>query len=96
MPVMFVDAVTGFLLAGHSQPATRSMQTFGDLDVRENEVLELVAQGLDNTAIGKALGISERTARNHVSTILSKLGLNSRAQVIVRARKAGFGQKIVR
>jgi DNA-binding NarL/FixJ family response regulator len=72
------------------------MQTFGDLDVRENEVLELVAQGLDNTAIGKALGISERTARNHVSTILSKLGLNSRAQVIVRARKAGFGQKIVR
>jgi pimeloyl-ACP methyl ester carboxylesterase/DNA-binding CsgD family transcriptional regulator len=90
----FVDAVTGFLLAGHSQPATRSMQTLGDLSVRENEVLELVAQGLNNTAIGEALGISERTVRNHASTILSKLGLNSRAQVIVRAREAGFGQRV--
>ena len=59
---------------------------------RENEVLELLAQGLDNTTIGKRLGISERTARNHVSIILSKLGVNSRAQAIVRAREAGFGQ----
>ena len=57
-------------------------------------MLELVAQGLDNTTISKRLGISERTARNHVSTILSKLGVNSRAQAIVRAREAGFGQEL--
>jgi DNA-binding NarL/FixJ family response regulator len=89
----FVDAVNGFLPAGRSQPSVRAMPTVGDLSARENEVLELVAQGLNNTAIGKTLGISERTARNHVSTILSKLGVNSRAQAIVRAREAGFGQK---
>jgi DNA-binding NarL/FixJ family response regulator len=55
-------------------------------------VLELVAQGLDNDTIGTRLGISERTARNHVSIILGKLGVNSRAQAIVRARDAGFGR----
>jgi DNA-binding NarL/FixJ family response regulator len=64
-----------------------------DLSPRENEVLELVAQGLDNTTIAGLLGISERTARNHVSAILSKLGVNSRAQAIVRAREVGYGQK---
>jgi pimeloyl-ACP methyl ester carboxylesterase/DNA-binding CsgD family transcriptional regulator len=89
----FEDAVTDFLLAGHRQRSTRRMQTLDELSARENQVLELVAQGLDNSTIGKALGISERTARNHVSTILSKLGLNSRAQAIVRARNAGFGER---
>jgi DNA-binding NarL/FixJ family response regulator len=64
-----------------------------NLTARESEVLELVAQGLDNGAIGKRLGISERTARNHVSIILSKLDLHSRAQAIVRAREAGLGVK---
>jgi pimeloyl-ACP methyl ester carboxylesterase/DNA-binding CsgD family transcriptional regulator len=85
-----VEAIEDFLQvpAPASAPAA-----LGELSARENEVLELVAQGLDNTTIGKRLGISERTARNHVSTILSKLGVNSRAQAIVRAREAGFGQR---
>jgi DNA-binding NarL/FixJ family response regulator len=43
--------------------------------------------------IGLWLGISGRTARNHVSTIFSKLGVNKRAQAIVCAREAGFGRK---
>ena len=63
------------------------------LSARERQVLELVAQGLDNTTIGERLHISERTARNHVSAILAKLGINTRAQAIVRAREAGFGRK---
>jgi DNA-binding CsgD family transcriptional regulator len=49
-------------------------------------------QGLDNDAIGKQLHISKRAARNHVSLIFSKLGAISRAQVIARARDAGFGR----
>lgn len=61
------------------------------LTERETDVLELIAQGLDNSTIGTRLGISERTARNHVSTIFSKLGASKRAEVIVRAREAGFG-----
>jgi len=84
----FVAAVEDFL------PSTAPVLSALDvLTSRENEVLELVAQGLDNSAIGKRLGISERTARNHVSTILSKLGVDSRAKAIVRAREAGFGQR---
>jgi len=68
-------------------------QALDQLTTREHEVLEFVAQGLDNDAIGKQLRISKRTARNHVSLILSKLGVKSRAQAIVRARDAGFGRK---
>ena len=86
-----VDALDDFLpeLAGTPiAPAALEVLT-----ARENEVLELVAQGLDNTTIGKRLGISERTARNNVSIILSKLGVNTRAKAIVRAREAGFGRK---
>ena len=56
-------------------------------------MLELIAQGLDNTAIGAKLGISERTARNHVSIVFSKLGVSTRAKAIVLARDAGFGSK---
>jgi len=65
----------------------------GELTARERDVLEFVAQGLDNHAIGARLDISERTVRNNVSMIFSKLGVSSRPQVIVRARDAGLGQK---
>jgi DNA-binding NarL/FixJ family response regulator len=64
-----------------------------ELTPGERQVLELIAQGHDNATIGLRLGISERTARNHVSLIFSKLGVNTRAQAIVRARDAGFGRK---
>jgi DNA-binding NarL/FixJ family response regulator len=64
-----------------------------EVTAREHQVLELVAPGLDSAAIGKQLHISKPTARNHVSLILSKLGAESRAQAIVRARDAGFGRK---
>ena len=87
-----VEAVEHFLLAPPAPPIAVP-PALDDLTPRENEVLELVARGLDNTTIGQRLRISERTARNHVSTILSKLGVHSRAQAIVRAREAGFGQR---
>jgi len=79
--------------------ATRSAiappEDLGDetLTRREHAVLELVAQGLDNRRIAGALGISEKTVRNYVSSILEKLGCQSRAETIVRAREAGFGRK---
>ena len=62
-----------------------------DLSQREREVLEGVAGGLDNREIGVALNISEKTVRNHVSGILSKLGVPSRAKAMVRAIQAGLG-----
>jgi DNA-binding NarL/FixJ family response regulator len=63
------------------------------LTPRELQVVELVAAGLDNGTIGRRLGIAEKTVRNRVSTIFSKLGVNSRPQAIVWAREAGFGHK---
>jgi pimeloyl-ACP methyl ester carboxylesterase/DNA-binding CsgD family transcriptional regulator len=63
------------------------------LTARERDVLELLAQGLDNSAIAAGLKISEKTARNHVSNIFSKLGVSSRAQAVVLARDARFGRR---
>ena len=92
----FVEALDDFLPAPPTRPAGLGARSSDELTTREHEVLELVAQGLDNDAIGKQLHISKRTARNHVSLILSKLGARSRAEAIVRARDAGLGRKTSR
>jgi DNA-binding NarL/FixJ family response regulator len=55
--------------------------------------LELLAQGLDNGSIAATLSISAKTVRNQASTIFGKLGVNTRAQAVARARDAGFGRK---
>ena len=60
------------------------------LTPREREVLRLIARGLDNVEIAGELGISPRTAKNHVSNILSKLGLSSRIQAAIYAVKEGI------
>lgn len=59
------------------------------LTVREREVLGGVARGLSNRAIADELGITERTARTHVSNILAKLGLASRTQAALFAVQHG-------
>jgi DNA-binding NarL/FixJ family response regulator len=59
------------------------------LTPREREVLAAVAQGLSNRAIGELLGITERTARTHVSNLLAKLGLSSRTQAALLAVQRG-------
>jgi pimeloyl-ACP methyl ester carboxylesterase/DNA-binding CsgD family transcriptional regulator len=87
----FVEALDAFLPTAPAEQA--DVAALDDLTARENEVLERLAQGLDNAAIARHLGISEKTVRNQVSIIFSKLGVNSRAQAIVRARDAGFGRR---
>lgn len=61
-----------------------------DLSRRERQVLERLAQGLNNEAIGRELGLSVQTVRNHISTIYSKLGVHSRAEAVVWARERGI------
>jgi DNA-binding NarL/FixJ family response regulator len=61
-----------------------------DLSPRELEVLQLVARGLDNTEIATALSISPRTAKNHVSSILSKLEVPNRIQAATYAVRSGL------
>jgi len=67
------------------------VQPFPELTDREREVLAEIARGAGNATIAQHLGISVKTVRNHVSTILSKLMVVDRAQAIVRAREAGLG-----
>lgn len=67
---------------------------FPELTARERALLELLARGLDNHQIAAHLELSEKTVRNHVSSIFTKLGAESRAQAIVRAREAGFGTAV--
>lgn len=56
-----------------------------DLTEREREVLDLIAEGLNNQDIARRLHLSERTARTHVSAILRKLGVASRTQAALVA-----------
>jgi DNA-binding NarL/FixJ family response regulator len=65
---------------------------FPELTEREREVLQLIAQGHNNTAIANRLHLSIKTVQNHVSNILSKLQVADRAQAIVCARDAGLGR----
>jgi two-component system response regulator DevR len=58
---------------------------FGDLSERELQVLALVAEGKTNAEIGDALALSEKTVRNHVSAILSKLNLTNRIEAATYA-----------
>jgi DNA-binding NarL/FixJ family response regulator len=68
------------------------LDAFPDLTDREREVLDLIADGTGNAAIARRLAIAEKTVRNHVSNIFSKLHVTDRAQAMLRAREAGFGQ----
>jgi pimeloyl-ACP methyl ester carboxylesterase/DNA-binding CsgD family transcriptional regulator len=64
---------------------------FSQLTSRERELLEYLARGLDNHQIAAHLGLSEKTVRNMVSSVLGKMEVETRAQAIVRAREAGYG-----
>ena len=56
-----------------------------DLTEREEEVLEMLAQGWTNTRIANEMTVSERTVRFHLSNIYDKLGVSSRAEAIAWA-----------
>jgi DNA-binding NarL/FixJ family response regulator len=60
------------------------------LSPREAEVLRLIAEGADNSAIGVALSISPHTVKQYVANIFEKLGVRSRVQAAVHAVRSGL------
>jgi DNA-binding NarL/FixJ family response regulator len=84
---MHLDPIVARLLA---DSVRRPRDPGSSLTPREREVLNLVAEGASNRQIAEALAVSERTARTHVSAILSKLGLVSRTQAALWAVREGL------
>lgn len=79
--------VLGFL-SGPPETAGR----FPELTDRERQVLDLLASGLTNSAIGRRLGIASKTVANNASSIFAKLQVADRTEAIIRARDAGLGR----
>jgi ATP/maltotriose-dependent transcriptional regulator MalT len=73
------------LLRELGAPARSGRKTLDALSAREQDVLGLVAAGLSNPEIAQRLYISRKTASNHVSSILTKLGLRNRAELAAYA-----------
>jgi pimeloyl-ACP methyl ester carboxylesterase/DNA-binding CsgD family transcriptional regulator len=89
-----VAEIADFLKPAEGDAAPqRPALPLADLTARELDVLDAIARGLDNMEIATALGLSEKTVRNHVTRVLDKIGAEHRYQAIVRAREAGFGLK---
>jgi DNA-binding NarL/FixJ family response regulator len=77
----------------HSRARRKSLaHAFPELTVREREVLELIARGSRNREIAHRLGVSEKTVRNHMSALKTKLRVADRDAAMAKAIDAGFGQ----
>jgi len=85
----FLEAVTAFYPPREAARAA----SFPGLTAREREVLDLIAEGLDNAQIAARLDLSEKTVRNNITHIFDKIQVENRSQAIVRARDAGLGAK---
>ncbi len=80
-------AVTQRLLSGleHMQNEFVSLDRPDPLTERETEILRLMAGGFSNKEIANSLGVAEGTVKNHVSNILSKLGVRDRTRAVLKA-----------
>ena len=82
------------LAVGKEKPApSRAANPEDGLTDREQEVLQLIADGKNNRDIAAKLVISEKTVKTHVSNILAKLNLDDRTQAAIYALRRGIVDK---
>ena len=91
---LLAPSVTRRLIDTYTSQAKRPTNIDHDgldeLTAREREVLGLIAQGMTNAEIARALQLSPLTAKTHVSRILMKLGARDRVQLVVIAYQSGI------
>lgn len=90
--VIIGAALAGRMAAFFRGGATRAPSAFPALSRREHDILDLIAAGHANAVIAQRLALSEKTVRNNVSAIFTKLHVADRPSAIVRARDAGLGR----
>ncbi len=83
----YVDPRVAASLLRRRGPSNRSTN---ELSPREREIIRLIAQGLSNRDIGRRLVLSEKTIKNHVSHIFSKIHCTARSQAAVHAIRIGL------
>jgi DNA-binding NarL/FixJ family response regulator len=83
-------AATGLVAEFSTRSTSRRDETLAVLSPREREVFLLLARGLSNAEIAEAAWVTEATVKSHTRSVLQKLGLRSRAQVVVFAYENGL------
>lgn len=79
--------------SGKPEPKPDATDRFSELTPRELEILQHLAEGQSNKAIGRTLDITDGTVKLHVKSILRKLGVRSRVEAAVLAVEHGLGKK---
>ncbi|GAA2292134.1 response regulator transcription factor [Streptomyces atrovirens] len=82
------ERLGAYFSAVHGIPAQAA---FPELTNREREILDLIARGMDNRRIASTLVLSNKTVRNHITSLFAKLRVTDRVAAAVRARDAGLG-----
>lgn len=80
-------AVTARVLDRVRSGATAQEEPSGRLSAREQEILDLIGEGMTNRQIARTMFLAEKTVKNYVSSLLAKLGLTSRTQAAIYATK---------
>jgi DNA-binding NarL/FixJ family response regulator len=85
-----LEAFRDASLLGQIATEDLAVTAFAPLSDREAEILKAIARGMTNRDVAEALGISEQTVKNHVTSILRKLAVNDRTQAVLYALKKSW------
>jgi two-component system nitrate/nitrite response regulator NarL len=78
------------IVPGHARPVNPEAARIATLTEREREVIRLVGEGLKNKQIGDRLSITDTTVRHHLTSIFTKLGVESRLEMVIFAHRHGL------